>query len=535
MKWHVAPVPAALVLLLDLVVGPATPLAVAYAVEPDQDRTELRTVPDAPHTPSPLSYQRRQDDLHRRLFETFAAYSNAKDQATRDSLKAVQAEISAELKRLKADRAPNEPRAPREPEGGLFGEFEREFSRTEGPDWAEIERLIEEGVGSFGELAEHVSVWIEQTRLEIDEDQVGLETPGGKFRVNVSPEVREGIRGIAEELGRALSDSSGSPELDRELRALRKYLPEGASEGLFGFVKSGRSRDRRVIAKTVFKVADDFEVAEDEVVTGDVYILGGDCYISGEVQGTAICIFGDIYLEDRGVVGNDAISIGGEVSLDGESSVHGRRFDISQVAPGLGAGWGSGSVGAVVYGIRVLMLVLLLFLATSLVPRRLQLMTDHATLSPLRNILFGSFWLSVAVGAFVVLAVGLAITVIGIPVVFVLAVAFLAALLGAYFVACQLLGERLLASMGGDRERSMWISGLLGLVILEIPAVLAMTLYPAVGSSSALLPVLDYIVKFLAISFGFASVVATRFGSREADPVGAPLDADVPPPALPAG
>ena len=215
--------------------------------------------------------------------------------------------------------------------------------------------------------------------------------------------------------------------------------------------------------------------------------------------------------------------------------MHGRRFDISEVMPGLGSGWGSGSLGMVVYGIRVLMLVMLLFLATSLVQRRFQLMTDHAGLSPLRNTLVGSLWLSVAIGAFVVLAVGLAITVIGIPVVFVLAVAFLAALLGAYFVACQILGERLLAGMGGGRERAQWVPGLVGLVVLEIPAILGMTLYPAMGNSNALLPLLDYGVKFLAISFGFGSVVATRFGSREGVAESGSLDPDSPPPALPAG
>ena len=301
MKWHVAPIPAALVLLVDLFVGAPALRASSTASQseeaPEKPTTELRTLP----TPAPaaLGFQRRQDDLHRQLFETIAAYSNAKTQATRDSLKQVQAEISAELRRLERDRPPNVPRPPREPEGGLFGEFEREFTRTEGVNWEEIERLIEEGIGNFGEAAEHFGVIVEQMKLDLDEDRVGVEIPGGKFHVNVTPEVREGIRGIAEELGRVLADSTGSVEIDRELRQLQRYLPEDAREGLLGFVRGKRDRDRRVIAKTVFKISDDFEVAEDEVVTGDVYILGGDCYISGEVQGTAVSLFGNIYLEER--------------------------------------------------------------------------------------------------------------------------------------------------------------------------------------------------------------------------------------------
>ena len=108
--------------------------------------------------------------------------------------------------------------------------------------------------------------------------------------------------------------------------------------------------------------------------------------------------------------------------------------------------------------------------------------------------------------------VGLAITVIGIPVAAVLAVAFVALLLGAYFVACQVLGTRLLTMVGGDKPHALWIGGLLGLAVLETPAFLAASMPQGAGSLP--LQILDYVLKFVALSIGVGAVVSTRFGGR---------------------
>jgi len=189
-------------------------------------------------------------------------------------------------------------------------------------------------------------------------------------------------------------------------------------------------------------------------------------------------------------------------------------FDISSVAPGWAGPWGGvgGPMAVPMHGIRVAVLGLLLFLGFALVGERFKNMARHTSTFPGRNLLYGSVYLSVAVGGFVVIAVGLAITVIGIPVAAVLAVGFCALLLGAYFVACQVLGTRLLTMMGGDKPHAMWIGGLLGLAVLEIPAFLAASMPQ--GGGSLPLQILDYVLKFVALSIGVGAIIATRFGVR---------------------
>lgn len=73
-----------------------------------------------------------------------------------------------------------------------------------------------------------------------------------------------------------------------------------------------RLRDRIVIG-------DSIRIAIDQFVRGSIITFFGDIAVDGEVNEDVVAIFGDITLGDSAVVRGDAISVYGEVSLQGGS------------------------------------------------------------------------------------------------------------------------------------------------------------------------------------------------------------------------
>jgi hypothetical protein len=128
----------------------------------------------------------------------------------------------------------------------------------------------------------------------------------------------------------------------------------------------------------------------------------------------------------------------------------------------------------------------------------------------------GMVWLLATLFLFTILSFTLALTIIGIPVVILLGAILAALILAAYFVTCRLLGERLLKVLWPAREALSWQSILLGMIVLEGPAVFLVIfalIFTPDGAGMALARNVDLGVKFLALSLGFGCVIQSRFGS----------------------
>jgi hypothetical protein len=82
-----------------------------------------------------------------------------------------------------------------------------------------------------------------------------------------------------------------------------------------------------VIGKSgdIMRVGSDIEVGKDEVVTGDVLAVGGDLRIQGHVEGNAVSMGGDIYLDPTARVDGDVVCMGGELHEEPGASVGGKR------------------------------------------------------------------------------------------------------------------------------------------------------------------------------------------------------------------
>jgi hypothetical protein len=499
----------------------ATLSCVAFAVDASGEQTRVESVaPEPPPVPDTFDVERpvdreKEEALLRDLFELQMQISRTHDHAERDSLQTeyedLLRQVNALSTRRPASRRQREERLQRAEE--LIDELSREFQGSD-VDWEEVSRAFDAGMKEFGagleqlgEILQGVEVNIEGDQFEFDDGQGSRITVPLKLPPEVHKRVAEGLQEFMD----ALDESTGQGFMAE----IRKIVPPDVVGQLPGW-DSRRERKRRVVAQSVFRFTEGFDLAEDEVVQGDVVVIGAPCTIAGEVQGNAYVLLGDLYVEDTGSIGKDAVSLGGDVVQDG--SVRGKMFDMGNIAPGFLAGPWTGLGGGMaipMHGIRVAVLALLLIMAFALVGDRLGLVADHTASFPLRNLGWGSLYLLVAVGGFAVVSLGLAITVIGIPVAIVLAVAFVGLLLGAYFIACEVLGTRLLTMMGGEKPRAMWVAGLVGLAILEIPSFLAASMPQTVGAGAALpLQILDYLLKFTALSIGLGSIMATRFGSR---------------------
>ena len=105
----------------------------------------------------------------------------------------------------------------------------------------------------------------------------------------------------------------------------------------------------------------DFEVAEDEIVQGDILLIGADAYVSGEVQGNVYVLAGDVLVEERGLVAKDAVSLGGEVLVDDRAEVLGRRVSLGD-ASYFAVGANGGALAWAFYAGRIVILVSLLLL-----------------------------------------------------------------------------------------------------------------------------------------------------------------------------
>ena len=284
---------------------------------------------------------------------------------------------------------------------------------------------------------------------------------------------------------------------------------------LGSLLRQRESRERRIQKGSIWRFRQDVEVEEDLILDGDVFVFGADAYVDGEVRGNVVVVLGDLFVENEGRVQN-AISAGGRITLDDRNAVRGNMFDLGQVIPGFVINSGGRGLGFAAYAIWLAVLGIMLFLGYAVAGSRVDRIAAYTQANAGRAFLGGALWFSAALGAFVIAALGLVLTIIGIPVALILGFAFLLAMLLSYFASCEVLGARLFRLLGGSRPVATWSAALLGLALLELPGILSAGLGPVDGLSAAGMALrgLDIAIKFVAIALGFGALVATRFGQN---------------------
>ncbi|MBC5808522.1 MAG: hypothetical protein ACR2KS_03035 [Candidatus Eremiobacter antarcticus] len=275
----------------------------------------------------------------------------------------------------------------------------------------------------------------------------------------------------------------------------------------------------------------DQTVKEGQVVHGDLVVLGGNADVYGQVEGDAVCIGGHIYIAPQGAVLGSLVSLGGSIDNESTTAPHARRASPTpmpepteqpEVAPAtpvpvpmhvhrhMGSSFWQHWTSFIVMDALFVLLAFLLF------PLRTRSTIDHLIEYPLMAAVVGFF----SPVIFVLMAVALCITVIGIPLLPLLAiVAFLGYLVGKAALAA-IIGDRLFQVAKAEPPKPV-VGMLVGLLILVV-----------ISTTGWLGVVFYWVIMALALGAALYAMTRTAQIHRQARMAAAP---GPPPPPAAAG
>ena len=227
-------------------------------------------------------------------------------------------------------------------------------------------------------------------------------------------------------------------------------------------------------------------------VEGDVHSGFGDVYVNAPVEGDVDVGRGDVELGPRARVHGDLEFGSGKFTGD-EDAVEG---DI--ISRGMASDFDE-SEGPDILGFMGWLFAALAFaactvLAAVLAPRPLAAAARRAEESPGRSFVYGL----VSLPAFVVVSIVLAVTVVGIPLLLLLAPAYLALLFFGTLVAAFYLGTKVLLATGRYRVGNA-LAAVVGALIL---------------AATTLIPVLGDLLLFALALLGTGAAILTLFSRR---------------------
>jgi hypothetical protein len=257
----------------------------------------------------------------------------------------------------------------------------------------------------------------------------------------------------------------------------------------------------------------DVHVGKDEVRHDDVVCIGGHATIEGKVEGDVVVIGGKLdysgeaqdvvavftrgNIQAGSVVHGDMVQVLGMIAKDPGTRIEGQNVDIgSRLPPRMQRFLSRGLLGLLVL-LRVIGLIvsaIVVMLIALLIPERIERMSGELDERWPASIGFGLLGFVVVV----ILAIGLAITIIGIP--FAILLGLLAKLLGLAGITAILLtlGKRIGAEVGMIGEDS----SILAPVMLGFALTAVIRFIPVFG---------ELIWTVLGI-IGLGLVVVTRLG-----------------------
>jgi hypothetical protein len=351
------------------------------------------------------------------------------------------------------------------------------------------------------------------------------------------------------------SDGSVSISIGNERSFLTTLLGSSDRIGLVPQALAGLASDVRV------HVGEDVEIGEDEVVEGNLVVIDGDLLLEGEIRGSVVVIGGSLDLREGSVVdgavrladarirSNDGTIGEGIVEIDRDadmdlnvqvdterirdevreeirrelrSSDRDRNRESLFSAPFRTVARATG--GVLENAFMVLLLGLLGAAAVVFAGENVEVIAETARRSPGRSAMVGLAGTLLFLPAWILGAVALVVSIIGIPVaiawlpLFPLA-AVLAAVLG-YLAVARNAGEWLADSgypwTGWIRKSNPLVTivgGLVGLMGL-FAAANVLSIVPFFGFVTGLVAFVATVVTFVAVQIGFGAVLLTRAGRR---------------------
>jgi hypothetical protein len=278
----------------------------------------------------------------------------------------------------------------------------------------------------------------------------------------------------------------------------------------------------------IVRVFADAEVPPDQEVEGDVVAVFGSVRVEGRVLGNVVAVFGSVSLEPGASVNGDAVAVGGGLEQSPGAIVRGESVSLGFLpirwgVPGLRA-----MIGVVLMG--WILTVFVGWLVTLVFPTRLLRIAATASRRVAAALFLGLFSAPLLIIAMVLLFV----TVIGIPIAFILPLVYVFVVWIGQLASAYMLGSRLLRRRLGEGTPFMPI--VMGTLFVAVFFVLGALLAGPEGATRTLALFFSLLGALLVIGFsvvGTGAVLLSRFGSRPRDidfenaqsPIAGPLPA----------
>jgi hypothetical protein len=328
-----------------------------------------------------------------------------------------------------------------------------------------------------------------------------------------------------------LADLFGPVAVEREIRPEKETPPEPAAPP----VQEPTARRTHRSSGDRVRIFGDAVVDEGEEVTGQVVAVLGSVRIDGEVGDQVVAVLGSVDLGPRAVVHGDVVTVGGQLRRASGSQINGAITEVSlgELGARINAPWLDGwgpvyvvhSFGPVARLIgttfRFILLTLAGCLALLVARRGVEGSAQRIADDPVKTTLVGLAAWVLFVPLFVLTAIVLAISLIGIPLLLLLPFAVVVLLVMA------VVGFSGTAYAVGQRARRRFgiatLSGFgdifLGILIILLPLLLGRVV--ALGGW-ALSPIVFLLVttglaiEFLAWASGFGAVLTNTFSRWQA-------------------
>jgi cytoskeletal protein CcmA (bactofilin family) len=227
-------------------------------------------------------------------------------------------------------------------------------------------------------------------------------------------------------------------------------------------------------------------------VGGDVHAAFGDVYVNAPVEGDVDVGHGDVELGSKAEISGDLRYGDGEFT--GDSNAVQGDIEANGMALNFDESHGSDVLGFVGWLFAALAFAACAVLAAVLAPRPLAAAARRAEDTPGRAFIYGL----VSLPVFFVLCVVLAVSIIGIPLLLLLAPAYLAVLFIGALVAAFLLGTRVLMFTGRYRVGNA-MAAVVGALIL---------------AATTFIPFLGDLILYALCLLGTGAVILALFSRR---------------------
>jgi hypothetical protein len=287
-----------------------------------------------------------------------------------------------------------------------------------------------------------------------------------------------------------------------------------------GWPGTGSGRQYKESGADVVRFGEDVSVEANELVRGDVVVFGGDVSIAGKVVGDVVVLMGDARVVSGAEINGDMVVIGGTLDEQDEVIIHGervilRKFNISMMGFPFVVGRQFRLFEFFVIPVKFFISLVLSFLVVLFLRDRIIRSHEHVVSGVLKS--FGTGFLVAFVGVFAVtfLAIILLITLIGIPLAFVLVVSCIALFFVAGTVFVYTLGSKVSEKLNIQTANPFAIV-LVGTAVLYLPALLGfgLSLLPFGGFVGGFLRVFGVFLGLFAFLAGLGALFLSRFGAR---------------------